>query len=187
MEEDDSKLNTKQTLGDDNAIPRTPKLLEKDASNSNDLKIQTAELVQAEDEDDDDKGQSAELGRMSHLDSQKSYKDLVNGQVNGMAKESSALGVSNQDSRTGHPVRENVISNMRGRSIVSGSREVLSLSKNDIAIKQGNKAMGGSPSQVDAGSAPITSGTDNEQSMHRITNLSKQLQVDETNNDEIMN
>ena len=32
---------------------------------------------------------------MSHLDSQKSYKDLVNGQVNGIAKESSVLGVSN--------------------------------------------------------------------------------------------
>ena len=124
---------------------------------------------------------------MSHLDSQKSYKDLVNGQVNPSAKESSALGVRNQDSSTGHPVRENVISNMRGRSIVSGSREVLSLSKNEISIKTNNKAIVGSPSQVDAGSAPITSGTDNDQSMHRITNMSKQLQVDEAVNDEIMN
>lgn len=56
-----------------------------------------------------------------------------------------------------------------------------------MANKQGKRAMAGSPSHVDAGSAPITSGTDNEQSMHRITNVSKQLQVDETNNDEIMN
>ena len=76
---------------------------------------------------------------------------------------------------------------MRGRSIVSGSREVLSLSKNDIAINKGNKAIGGSPSQVDAGSAPITSGTDNEQSMHRITNISKQLHLDDANNDETVN
>ena len=35
--------------------------------------------------------------------------------------------------------------------------------------------MGNSPSQNDAASlAPITSGTDNDQSMHRITNINRQ-------------
>ena len=80
-----------------------------------------------------------------------------------------------------------MISNMRGRSIVSGSREVLTLSKNDVAVKKDSKAIGGSPSQVDAGSAPVTSGSDNDPSMHRITNMSKQLQVEENQNGETMN
>ena len=78
-------------------------------------------------------------------------------------------------SGSGHPVRENVISNMRGRSIVSGSREVLTLKKSSNALKKEDKAMGNSPSQNDAASlAPITSGTDNDQSMHRITNINRQ-------------
>ena len=64
---------------------------------------------------------------------------------------------------------------MRGRSIVSGSREVLTLKNSNIALKKEDKAMGDSPSQNDVGSlAPITSGTDNDQSMHRITNLNRQ-------------
>ena len=114
---------------------------------------------------------------MSHLDSQKSYRDLVIGKANeGQPPQKENSGALGQDaSGSGHPMRENVISNMRGRSIVSGSREVLTLKNSNNALKKEDKAMGDSPSQNDVGSlAPITSGTDNDQSMHRITNLNRQ-------------
>ena len=58
MVEDDSKSNTKQTLDDDNneILSRTPKLLLQEHKNdSNELmKIQTAELMDAEEDDEDD-------------------------------------------------------------------------------------------------------------------------------------
>ena len=52
---------------------------------------------------------------------------------------------------------------MRGRSIISGSKEVLAL--------KNNQNVASSPVMVDAaGSAPVTTGTDNDQSTRRILN-----------------
>ena len=115
MVEDESKSNTKQTLDDENndILSRTPKLLLQDHKNDSNeqMKIQTAELMDGEEDDDDDEkaGQSAELGRMSHLDSQKSYRDLVIGKANeGQPPQKENSGALGQDaSGSGHPVREN--------------------------------------------------------------------------------
>ena len=71
--------------------------------------------------------------RKSHLDSQASYTDLVNSSDNAQPRlrdaSPSNLGPEDSIAQSGGgniaPVTATVISNMRGRSILSGSREML--------------------------------------------------------------
>ena len=99
--------------------------------------------------------------QIRELDSQKSYTDLVNHDLTA-PKKSDRAGPTGQASSqpenygnapTPGPVTSTVISNVRGRSLISGGKDV------QVNVN------GNQETQV---SVPVTSGTD--QSTHRISN-----------------
>ena len=148
----------KGDLSGENSPPRDPKLAEQDMMSTIEMKAMQHEADHSHEsiasQPNMQPKSALAKGGQSRLDSAQSYTDIVNSDNAGGGSKGPGSGPS-VDEAPDVPITATVISNVRGRSIIAGSKEVY-------------VNVNGSRQIDEMGAAIQTDGT--EQSTHRISN-----------------